>query len=149
MKHMLLFAYHDLPVGHLMYCPQRLIVACTTLRKTLSTLLDVGSKRSATARTGSWFATLHRNARICFCGAMTGRPDEFLICICPVCIISREKSSQVSLVMRNWNNAWIRRENIQAEFAQNNLECELNFCAWSSIQHLKQSVHHCLPNIAE
>lgn len=54
MKQVLLFACHDLTVGHLMYCPQRETVACTTLRKTLSTLLDVRSKRSATARAGSW-----------------------------------------------------------------------------------------------
>ena len=54
MKQVLLFACHDLTVGHLMYCPQRETVACTTLRKTLSTLLGVRSKRSATARAGSW-----------------------------------------------------------------------------------------------
>lgn len=34
MKQVLLFACHDSTVGHLMYCPQRETVACTTLRKT-------------------------------------------------------------------------------------------------------------------
>ena len=43
------------------------------------------------------------------------------------------------------NDAWIRRVNILAEFAQNNLECELNFCAWSSMRHLKQSLYHFPP----
>ena len=101
-KKVLIFASYNLPVCHLMYCPYRETVNSTTLRNTRPTLLDVTSKRSAKARAGFWLAILHRNVRICFYGAMTCRRDEFVMGICPVRIISREKSSQVSLVIRKW-----------------------------------------------
>ena len=60
------------------YCPQRETVASTALRNTLSTLLDVRSKQSSSVWGGSWLAILHRNTRICFCGAHSSFLSAFV-----------------------------------------------------------------------
>ena len=57
---------------------------------------------------------------ICFSKAMTGLPDEFSVGICPVCVISRERSSQVSLVIRKCCLTRIGQRNISEALAENN-----------------------------
>ena len=71
-----------------MYRPERSIAACVILRRTRLTLLSVMLNLSATARVGSSFAVLHRNAKICFVGGIGALPDELPIRILPVVMIS-------------------------------------------------------------
>lgn len=96
---------------HVLMMVSRETVFCTTLGNTLSTLPEVRSKRTnGICRSRRWFMIsypLHENARIYFSGAMTGRPDEFPVGICSVCIISRERSSQVFLVEQKWRLNWL------------------------------------------
>ena len=65
-----------------------------------------------TARASSWLAILHKNANICFSGAMDGRPCGFPTGMWPVWITPWRRSSHVFLVIRKWwkwfLNSWAR-----------------------------------------
>ena len=64
----------------------------------IDTTLD--AKRFVTVRTLYWLSILHKHSWICFSEKLWTCRSEFPVSICPVCIISCKKSSQVYYLMK-------------------------------------------------